>query len=384
MKKYISSFFLLSSLLLLILATSTPLGAEEPKRKIIVFDDRVLNEPARESLLARFGAVKVKNLDLIGGSVILLPSSSHAALARQKGVLRVDDDVIVTALGKVSSPNQIIPWGIERIKAPTIWGSTTADIIKVGVVDTGIYLTHPDLQTNIKGNFNAINSTKTGNDDNGHGTHVAGIIGALNNTIGVVGAGPDIDLYAIKVLGRNGSGWLSDIIEGLDWAVQNNMQVINMSLGTASNVQSFHDAIKRVNAAGIVQVAAAGNNSGAVNYPAAYPEVIAVSATDGNDVIASFSSRGEEVDLAAPGVNIYSTYKTSYANLSGTSMASPHVAGVAALLLSTSSKCDTDANGTCSPAEVQQRLEATAHDLGATGKDTLYGSGLVDAFAALQ
>jgi len=140
-----------------------------------------------------------------------------------------------------------------------------------------------------------------------------------------------------------------------------------------------------VNAAGIVQVAAAGNSGGAVIYPAAYPEVIAVSATDSTDAIASWSSRGPEVDLAAPGVSIYSTYKgQTYKTLSGTSMASPHVAGATALVLTQTAKCDLNGDGRCSPAEVQQRLEASAEDLGTAGRDNLYGSGLVDAEKAIS
>ena len=131
-------------------------------------------------------------------------------------------------------------------------------------------------------------------------------------------------------------------------------------------------------------MAAAGNSGGAVSYPAAYSQVIAVSATDNTDTIASWSSRGSEIDLAAPGVNIYSTYKgQTYKTLSGTSMASPHVAGVAALVLSLPAKCDYDLNGACSPDEVKQRLEATAEDLGAMGYDAFYGHGLIDAERAV-
>lgn len=214
---------------------------------------------------------------------------------------------------------------------------------------------------------------------------MAGIIGAIDNTIGVIGVGPQIDLYAVKVLDRNGSGYLSDVIEGLDWAIQNKMQVVNMSLGTASNVLSFREAVQRVYQAGIVQVAAAGNSGGAVSYPAAYPEVIAVSATDQNDVIASWSSRGPEVDLAAPGVNIYSTYKgQTYKTLSGTSMAAPHVTGTAALVLTTPVGIfDLDADAIWDPIEVENKLEATAEDLGTPGPDYLYGAGLVDAEKAV-
>lgn len=368
---------------------------EGKTRKIVVFEPQVLNEGALDALVEKFGGVGIKDLDLINGKAVALPPQAVEILRRQKGVLRIDDDVVVEALAKPArlvkptavptlAPAQTVPWGIERVNAPEVWATMNADLIRVGIIDTGIDTKHPDLIDNLKGGASTVWYTGSYNDDNGHGTHVAGIIGALNNTIGVVGVGPQIDLYAVKVLDRRGSGYLSDVIEGLDWAIANKMQVVNMSLGTSSDVLSFREAVKKVNAKGIVQVAAAGNNGGAVNYPAAYPEVIAVSATDKTDKIASWSSRGPEVDLAAPGVNIYSTYKGSaYSTLSGTSMASPHVAGTAALVLSQPERCDLSGDGICDPAEVQQRLEATAKDLGVGGKDILYGSGLVDAKKAV-
>jgi len=373
---------------------AAPSNAVTRVRKIVVYEPKSLLESQVEDLVKGFGGRKIKNLKLINGQAVELPLPAVERLKKEKGIIRIDDDVVVQALDRNSiflkkikptptptpAPAQTLPWGIDRIDAEQVWSTTKGDPIKVGVIDTGIDLNHPDLAANIKGGVSTVWYTSSYNDDNGHGTHVAGIIAALDNTFGVVGVGPEIDLYAVKVLDRRGSGYLSDVIEGLDWAVAHGMQVVNMSLGTSSDVQSLHDAVARVNAAGIVQVAAAGNSGGAVNYPAAYPEVIAVSATDQNDVIASWSSRGPEVDLAAPGVNIYSTYKGSkYQTMSGTSMASPHVAGVAALVLSVPNKCDYNNDGVCSPAEVQQRLELTSKDLGTPGKDNLYGSGLVNA-----
>ena len=403
--KNLTKIVAISGILGLAIAFSSVQAQDQPQRKIVVFKSGVLNEPARDRLIERNGGIKVKNLDLIEAKSVLLPDrASERALLASGAVLRIDDDVIVTTLesgagfeatgrggdGDVGALAQTLPWGIDRIDAELVWATTTADTIKVGVIDTGISLSHPDLAANIKGKYNAINPTKSANDDNGHGSHVAGTIAALNNSIGVVGAGPLIDLHAIKVLNRNGSGFLSDVIEGIDVAIQRGLHVINLSLGTSSNVQSFHDAIIRAKAAGLVVVAAAGNTGAAVIYPAAYPEAIAVSATDINNVIASFSSRGPEVDLAGPGVSIYSTYKgTGYATLSGTSMAAPHVAGSAALLLARASTtpalCDTiTIDGKCDPDEVQAKLQSSAIDLGTPGFDPLYGWGLVNAFRATQ
>jgi subtilisin family serine protease len=370
-------------------------GAAE--RKIVVFADGV-SDGEKDALLGNAHGVKIKHLSNGKDSVALLDGKSTGELLQSGKVIRVEDDVIVSVLGKPDAtakgkpsaptqPNEVLPWGIDRVDAELLWGaSTTGSGINIAVIDTGIELNHPDLALNIKGGYNAISPLRSPNDDNGHGTHVAGIIGALDNTIGVIGAAPTVNLYAVKVLSRTGSGYISDIIEGLDWARMNGMHVVNMSLGASSDVQSFHDAVIRAHNAGVVLVAAAGNDSGgAVSYPGAYPEVIAVSATDNTNTIAYFSSVGPEVDLAAPGAGIFSSYKgQTYATLSGTSMASPHVAGVVALLLTQSAKCDTDLSGTCSPLEVQERLESTATDLGTAGKDNQYGSGLVNAWAALQ
>jgi len=381
---------------LLLAAVVAPAGAQAPglERKIVVFQDRYVNAPAQEALLRAVGGVTVKPLPLINAWAVYLPAPAVGALHRRAEVRRVDPDVVFYALeasagedsqgkGKPgpkpppTPPPQVVPWGIARILAPDAWGTSTGTGVRLAIVDTGIDLDHPDLQGNLAGGVNTINPRKSADDDNGHGTHVAGIAGALNNTIGVVGVAPQVRLYAVKVLSRSGSGFLSDVIEGLQWCVSQGMQVVNMSLGTSSDVQSFHDAVAAVYEAGIVQVAAAGNSgSGAADYPAAYPEVISVSATDSSDNLASWSSWGK-VDLAAPGVNIYSTYKGGgYATLSGTSMASPHVGGVAALRLAVY-PAET-------PDEVLSALQAAALDLGPAGSDPYFGAGLVQAPGAVQ
>lgn len=363
-------------------------AAPGPQRAIVVFDDAV-NSAAQQALVDHAGGVVVKNLDLINGKAVLLPS--QAALGRlggQAGVVSVEPDVRVAISakggnggggkgGKTPPPQPVesLPPGVDRIDADLAWAAETGAAVKVGVIDTGIQLDHPDLVANIKGGYNAINSRKSAKDDNGHGTHVAGTIAASDNEIGVIGVAPEVDLYAIKVLDRSGSGWVSDIILGLEWAVANDIDVVNMSLGSASDVSAFRQAVADVDAAGVVQIAAAGNSGGAVGYPAAYPQVIAVSAVDDNDALAWFSSVGPEVDLAAPGVAVNSTYKGSaYRELNGTSMASPHVAGSAALVIGV--------NGPLTPAQVKTILTATAESLPGLSGDQ-QGSGLVDAAAAV-
>lgn len=348
---------------------------QAPYRAIVVFDGSV-SEIGRDVLLGKFGAVKIKDLSLIDGKAVILPSKAAAAkLAKVKGVKYVDEDKIASINRKIPKklqPPQVLPWGVDRIDAELVWPTTTADPVKVAILDTGISLKHPDLVANIKGGINTINPAKSPNDDNGHGSHVAGIVAAANNSIGVVGVGPAIDLYAVKVLNAAGYGYFSDIIEGLQWSVANGVQVVNMSFGASSGTQSLHDAINAAYNAGITLVAAAGNsgNGNPVGYPAAYPEVIAVTATNSSDQVATFSSTGPEVDLAAPGVSIYSTYKRdTYATLSGTSMAAPHVTGAAALVI--------NAKGLTNPADVKARLQATADNLGVSSD--YQGAGLVDA-----
>lgn len=360
---------------------------DQPPRKIVVFDRTIVNEPEQIALVRKFGGTVIKPLRVINGMAVYLPPQAAEAVLKERGVLRIDDDVIVNAVGKPQPPPpaQVLPWGVDRINADLVWTITKGVSIKVGVVDTGIDLGHPDLQANIKGNVNTINPLKSGNDDNGHGTHVAGIIAAVDNTVGVIGVGPEIYLYAVKVLNKNGSGWLSDVIEGIQWCMNNGIQVVNMSLGTYSQVQSFHDAVTVAYNKGLIMVAAAGNDGVSTPlYPAAYDEVIAVAASDINNRIPLWSNWGLHIDLTAPGVDIYSTYKGSaYKTLSGTSMATPHVAGTAALVLTTTvGSYDLNFNGVWDPIEVKNKLEATAENLYLPSDQQ--GAGLVRADLAIQ
>lgn len=351
--KYIKKvfFFLLLFLFFAAIKTSAQSTFE---RKIVVFKPGVTNEE-RINIFRRHNITAGKELKIINAVSAQFPDSLTRKLADDPGILRIDPDVEVHALeynqkpifpsaraSRIPKPTptpapQVAPWGILKIEANKAWEISSGSGVRVAVIDTGINNSHPDLKDNIAGCQNFIVSWKTCEDDNGHGTHVSGIIAAENNNIGVIGVAPNAKIYALKVLDRNGSGYLSDIIEALDWSIQNGIQVVNMSLGTTSNIQSFHDAVSRAYNNGIIQVAAAGNSGpkdNSVNYPAKYPEVIAVSATDQNNQVPSWSSRGPEVGLAAPGSSVYSTYlKGRYTTMSGTSMSSPHVAGTVALRL---------------------------------------------------
>jgi subtilisin family serine protease len=262
-----------------------------------------------------------------------------------------------------------IPWGVSRVNAYNAWNYTQGDGVKVGVIDTGIDYNHPDLKPNYAGGYNIVKQNNDPMDDHGHGTHVAGTIAAVRDLKGVVGVAPKVKLYAVKVLDSNGSGQYSWIIDGIQWAVNNKMNVINMSLGGPSGSDALKAAIDAAYKAGVVIVCAAGNDSGPVNYPAKYDSAIAVSASDSSNKLASFSSRGAEIDFIAPGVSIYSTYKGGvYKTLSGTSMASPHMAGLAALVVG---------YGIKEPAKVVEVLKKSASSLGLKPEEEGYG--LVDA-----
>jgi hypothetical protein len=351
-----------------IILTLASVSATSPSgmvRVIIVFKER-----QDIALVRNLGGEMVVAYRIIPGVAARVPERALEELRRNPAVAYVELDGIVHATG------QQVPWGVARIGAPSVWSSSTGAGIKVAILDTGIQYDHPDLAANIKGGISVVgeeNNTDPAkwNDGHGHGTHVAGIVAAVNDNTGVVGVAPAAWLYAVKVLADDGKGYISDVIEGIDWCVQNEMRVLNMSLGTANDVLAFKEACDKAYADGILLIAAAGNeDDNGVLYPAKYESVIAVAAADEYDNVPSWSSRGPEVELAAPGVNVLSTYKGSaYAWADGTSMASPHVSGTAALVWAK--------NLGLTNIQVRSVLQQTAFDLGPVGKDNLYGYGLV-------
>ena len=275
----------------------------------------------------------------------------------------------VPAKPVITPEEKEIPWGVKRVNAAGAWDTTMGEGVKVAIVDTGIDFNHPDLAAHYAGGYNAVSTGTLPMDDHGHGTHVAGTIGAIRDVKGVAGVAPNAKLYAVKVLDANGSGSYSNVVDGIQWAADNGIKVINMSLGGSSGTPALASVMTAANKAGVTIICAAGNDSGPVNYPAKYPEAVAISASDSADKIASFSSRGAEIAFIAPGVNVYSSYKGGgYKTMSGTSMACPHAAGLAALAV---------AAGADTPAKVRAALKKAATPLGL--KPGEEGAGMIDA-----
>ncbi|WP_044642520.1 S8 family peptidase [Risungbinella massiliensis] len=248
----------------------------------------------------------------------------------------VEPNYTYTTQAIPNDPFQGFQYGLTYAKAHDAWNYSTGFNLKIAILDTGVQTDHPDLMGKLVTGYNVVNGTTDVTDISGHGTHVAGICGAVtNNNLGVAGMAPSASIMPIKVLSDNGMGFVNHIAEGIIYAIEQGCKVINLSLGGPYNSITLQNAINYAWSRGAVVVAAAGNSgSFAATYPATYPNVISVAATNQFDQRAYFSNFGPWVDVAAPGVDILSTYLASnYAFLSGTSMATPFVSGLAAILL---------------------------------------------------
>ncbi len=287
-------------------------------------------------------------------------------------------------------------WNMRKIGMENAWDLTTgSSSVIVAVLDTGVDLTHPDLVSNITSGYDFANNDADPSDDEGHGTHVAGIVAAAgNNGQGVAGVAWNTQIMPVKVLGSDGSGYSSDIAQGMTWAVDHGADILNLSLGSESSSSTMQDAVNYAANAGALIVASAGNsyNDGnPVTYPAAYNHVLAVGASGDKDERADYSETGYFVDVVAPGGNPSSNYDAdpnhwilstywrgsgySYVQIAGTSQAAPHVAGLAALMLALNPSLSSD--------QVESIIENTAVDLGSPGRDDEFGYGRIDAEAAL-
>lgn len=276
---------------------------------------------------------------------------------------------------------ETIDWGVKLLGVPSLWRETKGEGIKVGVLDTGIALEHPDLKSAILEARDFTCSPSQAYDAQGHGTHVSGIIAARRNANGIVGVAPESKIIMAKVLNDEGSGTSSDIVAGIRWAVETGADILSMSLGSPEPDEEIHQALLLAISKGVFVITAAGNEGpelDTVGYPAGFPEMVAVGSIDRTKKLSSFSSRGRQVDIVAPGDQITSCYPPrSYAVLSGTSMATPFVSGVVALMLAKHRKL-----GGKTPIETQQdlieHLCRSADDAGKAGFDPLYGCGIIN------
>ncbi len=395
-RRYWISFFsvvLLTLALVPAVTLAAPPADVIPGQYIVVLRDDSVDVPAVADEHAQRYGVGLQHLyeHALKGYAATIPAARLAQIKADPRVAFVSEDRLVAATA------QTLPTGIDRIDgelSSTVSGNGAGAVdVDVAVIDSGIQRDHPDL--NVVGGVNC--STGRGYDDgNGHGTHVAGTIGAKDDGVGVVGVAPGARLWAVRVLNKYGQGSLSSVVCGIDWVTRNasTIEVANMSLGGSgaddgncgnSNNDAMHKAICRSVNAGVTYVAAAGNASAnAANHiPAAYDEVITVSAladfngqpgggaastcrADMDDTFADFSNYGPDVDIIAPGVCITSTWKGGgYNTISGTSMATPHVAGAAALYKAS--------NPSASPSQVRAALQ-NAGNLGWDSNDDKDGT----------
>lgn len=354
------------------------------RERYIVFFTKDVDTEAIESLggkiIQEFPLIKAVTVEARPSQVPALTNLPFFEKITKEHPVRVESQDILDS-------KQVVSWSHRyinlRAKKPA---TLTGKGIRIAVIDSGIATDHPDL--NVKGGECVLDekgACDEGFDDNdvdGHGTHVAGIIAALDNGFGVAGVAPGAELYAVKALDDEGSGTSTTVMAGIQWAVENKMDIINLSLTTPYNDFGIKKMIDLAVENDILVIAAAGNDGDAkgkyntVRYPAKYANVLAVSATNKADVRISISSTGYEVDLAAPGEEILSTVPGGYATMRGTSMAAPHVTGLAALYM--------ERYPEASAKDIWKLLEKNAVDIGPKGRDSFYGAGLAQVDATVE
>jgi hypothetical protein len=332
---------------------------------------------------------------------VSVPTASLEDLRNDPNILRVEEDHRIFPIGieesttsgrslrGLQSSSQTVPYGIDMVKARDVWDANRDGIVdsgaptganrKICIIDSGFQATHEDLQgINVSGYDGFL--LPWNRDGDGHGTHVAGTIAAMNNNVGVVGVTPGtVQLYIVRVFNNYGFwAYTSDLISAANRCASAGANIINMSLGFPVGSKYVHAKFDELNAQGILSIAAASNDGDtSFSYPASYPSVISVASIDSSKVVAKSSNRNCQVDIAAPGVDILSTViPGGYAYKSGTSMATPHVSAVAALIWS--------AKPSATNEQVRAALINTAEDLGVVGRDDLYGHGLVNAKRAFD
>ncbi len=338
-----------------LVATPALFAASQTQRYVVALRRVAPIAQAKEMVTDLGPGIEERNVDAyvnIPAFAADLTPEEAAALERRPGVRYVEAvaerHILGIGGGKTSldvPPNptgQVVPLGVDAVHARDVWPVTRGQGVNVAIIDTGIDYTHPDLAPVYAGGFNEINKTADPMDDNGHGSHVAGTIAAADNNVGVVGIAPGVRVWSVKVLKANGSGTTDSEIAALDWVISKKNEiggnwVVNLSLGSTTFNAAERDAFARANDAGLVICAASGNEStssapAAVDYPAAYPNVLAIGAVDASKNIASFSNQGPEVAVVGPGVDVLSTFMVgqgviSYAKKNTTSYNADPVTG---------------------------------------------------------
>jgi len=331
------------------------------------------NPPAEENLDPSFK--NVETLTVAPIQMMTVPASSVKDISLMENVSRITyDQTVYKSDSSVNHSNSSDPWNQEMIGTFDAWDEgVTGQGVKVAVLDTGFNRDHNDIS--FTGGHSVFESSNWYEDHDGHGTHVAGIIGANQNSP-AAGTAPGVELYGVKIYDKEETTSISNLLNGLNWAIDNNMDIISLSSGYENENPAVHAVIKLAESSGILVVAASGNikdsSNTDVDFPAAHSEVIAVSNLDSNRSIVSDSKRGEQNELAAPGLQILGLGidgPDSFRTMSGTSQATPHVAGIAALLMQ---KYPEE-----SAAQIRARMAEKARDLGEEGRDPIYGYGLV-------
>lgn len=374
--------------------TATVEGAAVPQQILVKFRPGISGNSVK-AMSAQLGMKSVGAVNRVGVQVMKVSGDTKSTLAklRQNGnVLYAEPNYIATASDyklelDVNDPMVKDQWAIDKISAPAAWDVTTgSEKTLLAIVDTGVDYTHPDLAGRVDKGKDFINNDDDAMDDQGHGTHCAGIAAAsTNNAVGIAGMAPNVKILAVKVLSASGGGSYESVANGIVYAADRGSHVISMSLGGGSPSQAIQDAINYARSKGSIVVAAMGNNGReSKSYPAACEGVMAVGATDIGDNKASFSQYGSWISVGAPGHNILSTLpmksnpigKTQYGSLSGTSMATPYAAGLMALVRDRFPNLTAD--------EAKAKVEKACDDVGTEGFDKMFGHGRINAAAAVK
>lgn len=362
--------YIMAIIFVFLLIVPFQVSAQEQSERVIITFNKEINEKLLEE-----NAIEVHHIfPEYRAASVTIPSSVKEKLAADPDVLRIEKDSVVKTSVQYAS------WGYKAVNIQDSREQNyglTGKGVKIGIIDTGINLSHPDLR--VAGGVSFVPGNPSYDDDSGHGTQVSGIIAALDNDFGAVGVAPDAELYSIKTLDSAGKGNISDVIAGINWAIDHDLDIINLSFTSPTGTSLLESTLQTAYDKGILIIAASGNTLNPstyitdVLYPARYNTVLAVGSVDEKLNRSIFSYYGANLDFTAPGENILSTSiggsDEQYAYTYGTSMAAPFVTGVAALY--------KEEYPNLSNQQIRGHMERAAYDLGNPGKDNLYGYGLI-------